>query len=46
MVGIELFGVMKALPNYSKLQVKIDPMLKEREIVASLSWNLSSSCQD
>lgn len=35
-VNIGLFGAMNALLNYNKLQTKIDQMVKEWEIVASV----------
>lgn len=44
-VGMDLFEALKMLLNYNKSQAKIDLMLKEREITAPLSQNLSSTCQ-
>jgi len=35
-VNIDLFGAINVLLNYKKLQAKIDQMIKEWEIIASL----------
>lgn len=42
---MDLFEAMKTVLNYNILQAKIDLMLKEKEITAPLSQNLSSPCQ-